>query len=74
MASIVLRDVPARLKREIEKRASENRRSMAQETLHIIEQALPFLSPVSSPERRVKTSGAPLSKSEVSKAIRAGRQ
>lgn len=50
MAAIVLKDVPDRLHRRLKERAERNRRSMAQEALTILEQAMHDVPPVVLPK------------------------
>ena len=71
MPSILLKDVPTSLHKRLKRRAEENRRSMAQEAVYILEDTLlatrEELPPALKPLR-------PLTRAKILRAIKAGRR
>ena len=72
MAAIVLKDVPEELHRRLREQAERNRRSMSQELLTIMEEALRPLPPL-APVKPVKTK-RPFTQAWLRKAMREGRE
>jgi plasmid stability protein len=72
MASILLKDVPTEVHRNLKDQAARNRRSMNQEALAILERALRPIPPL-GPIRSVKPT-RPFTQAWLSRAIREGRE
>ena len=68
MAAILIKNVPDSLKRELKRQAERNHRSMNQQALAMLEQAVHFAKPIKFP-KPIKTR-KPISGEEVVRMIR----
>ena len=73
MASLVLKNLPDHVHRRLKRQAEQNRRSMVQEAITVLERGLIDVPPVALPKKLIKPL-KPISGQMVLDAIKEGRR